>query len=274
MDVLLTGANGTVGTAITDALDHSFTRVDVREDPGGRETTVADARDHAAIRAACEGQDAVIHLARAGALDSGNRAVEWSVALADDLRMATTVLSAAADAGVERAVIASSNHAVGMYEVEHAPDIYDPGHGISVDHTVQPRPDSMYGVTKVYGEATARLLAEAHGMPCYALRIGAVRDPAYDHPYGDAEAGVERGDFERGSDAYAEQVARLKALWQSRRDCADLVERCLRDETVDYGVFYGVSDNERRWLDIEHARETIGYDPRDDGEEWDGPPAR
>jgi dTDP-4-dehydrorhamnose reductase len=274
MDVLLTGANGVVGTAVTDHLDHDFARVDVREDPDGRKTTVADARDYAAMRAACEGRDAVIHLARSGAQDSGNRAVEWSVAHADDLRMTATVLSAAADAGVERAVVASSNHAVGMYEVENAPEIYHPGHGISVDHTVQPRPDSMYGVTKVYGEATARLLAEAHGVRCYALRIGAVRPPAYDHPYGDAEAGVERGDFERGSDAYAEQVARLKALWLSRRDCAHLVECCLRDETVDFGVFYGVSDNEGRWLDVEHAREALGYDPRDRGERWDGPSAR
>jgi hypothetical protein len=272
MDVLLTGANGVVGIAITDHLDHSFARVDIRADPEGRETTVADARDYAAMRAACEGRDAVVHLARTGRLDSGNRGVEWSVALGDDLQMVTTVLSAAADAGVERVVLASSNHAVGMYEVEHAPGIYYPGHGISVDHTVQPRPDSMYGVTKVYGEVTARLLAEARGTRCYALRIGAVRAPEYDHPYGDAEAGVERGDFERGSDAYTEQVARLKALWQSRRDCAALVECCLCDESVDYGVFYGVSDNERGWLDIEHAREALGYDPRDDGEAWDGPP--
>jgi len=45
-----------------------------------------------------------------------------------------------------------------------------------------------------------------------------------------------------------------------------------RDETVGFGVFNGVSDNDRRWFSIDHARERIGYDPRDNGEEWDAPP--
>jgi nucleoside-diphosphate-sugar epimerase len=133
-----------------------------------------------------------------------------------------------------------------MYEVDHAPDLYFPGYDLTVDHTVQPRPDSMYGVEKVYGEGLGRLAADAHDMQVYALRICSVRDPEYDHPYGDAEAGVDRDEFERDSDEYAEQVARIKCMWQSRRDHAHMVERCLRDDTVSFDVFYGVSDNDRR----------------------------
>jgi hypothetical protein len=33
-----------------------------------------------------------------------------------------------------------------------------------------------------------------------------------------------------------------------------------------------LSDNDRHWLDIEHAWRVIGYDPQDNGEEWDTPP--
>jgi hypothetical protein len=85
------------------------------------------------------------------------------------------------------------------------------------------------------------------------VRICAVRDAGHDHPYGDAEAGVEVGRFERGSDDYAEQVARLKCMWQSRRDLAHLADCCLRDESVSFDVFYGASDNDRRWFYVDHA---------------------
>ena len=33
-------------------------------------------------------------------------------------------------------------------------------------------------------------------------------------------------------------------------------------------VFYAVSNNERRWMDIEHAREVIGYMPQDRAEDY------
>jgi hypothetical protein len=52
-----------------------------------------------------------------------------------------------------------------------------------------------------------------------------------------------------------------------------MVDRCLWTSDAGFEVFYGVSDNDRRWFDIDHARDVIGYDPRDNGEEWDARPA-
>jgi hypothetical protein len=52
-----------------------------------------------------------------------------------------------------------------------------------------------------------------------------------------------------------------------------MVDRCLQDDTVDFDIFYGVSDSDRRWFDIDHARDVLGYAPEDSSEEWDGPPA-
>jgi len=260
MDVLITGGAGTVGTAITDALAdddrYALTSLDREEHPDPDVASViADATDYDDIRPHFDGVDAVVHLAYAP-LDVGGpweRTIEWLETHAANLRMHANVIRAAIDAGVDSLVYASSNHAVGMYEVANAPDIYYQEFDLTVDRSASPRPDSMYGTF-------------------YALRIGAVRDPAHDHPYGDAEAGVEAGEFDRDSQAYRQQVARLKALWQSRRDFAHMVDRCLRDDTVAFDVFYGVSDNDRRWLDIDHARAVLGYDPRDNGEEWDAPP--
>ncbi|WP_117593695.1 NAD-dependent epimerase/dehydratase family protein [Haloprofundus halophilus] len=279
MDVLITGGHGVVGTAITDHLgdsdEYEFTLLDVEpgDDESPHDSVVADVRDYDAIRPHFEGRDAVVHLALVpGTGGPDSRELGWSEPLADNLEALHNVYEAAVDADLDSIVFASSNHAVGMVEVRNAPEIYH-DRGVRTDHTEPHRPDSRYGLTKSYGEDLGRLAAEAHGIRFYALRIGSVRAPEYDHPYGDAERGVEDGRWERGSDAYEEQVARLKGLWQSRRDLAQLVDCCLRDDSVEWDHFYGVSGNERRWLDdLDHARETVGYEPRDDGEEWDAPP--
>ena len=283
MNVLITGAHGVVGTAITDQLAdaYAFTLLDIEPpngtygdaDPPG-EVVVADVRDIDAIRPHMADQDAVIHLALVpGVGGPGARELGWSQSFAENLEAINNVYETAVDAGVDSIIFASSNHAVGMVEVRNAPDVYH-DRGIRADHTEPHRPDSLYGLTKSYGGDLGRLAAEAHGVQFYGLRIGAVRAPQYDHPYGDAERGVDAGHLERDSDAYAEQVARMKGLWQSRRDLAQLVQCCLEDDTVEWDHFYGVSANDRRWLDdLEHAAVTIGYAPQDRGEAWDGPPA-
>ena len=279
MDVLITGGAGTVGTAITDHLatqeEYSITSVDLEDHSDSNvKSVVADVTDYDEIRPHFEGKDALIHLAHTP-LDIGGpweRTIRWTEPHGKNIQTHANAIRAAIDADLDSIVYASSNHAVGMYEVLNAPDIYYPEFDLTVDHTVAPRPDSMYGTEKVYAEGLGNLAADAHGVQFYALRICAVRDPEYNHPYGDAEAGVDRGDYERGSEEYDQQVARLKCMWQSRQDHAHMVDRCLRDESVDFDVFYGVSANDRRWFDIDHANEVLGYDPQDNGEEWDAPP--
>ncbi|WP_290815347.1 NAD(P)-dependent oxidoreductase [Halovivax sp.] len=301
MNVLVTGAHGTVGTAITDHLGdderYDFTLLDVEPgngsdtdpDAASGESVVADVREADEIRPHFDGQDAVVHLALIPGLGGiHDRDIGWTESVADNLESIQNVFEAAVEADLDSIVFASSNHAVGMEEVHNAPEIYrhDAGRSVddaeptigddadrSIDETESHRPDSRYGLVKCYGEDLGRLVAEAHDVRFYALRIGSVRDPEYDHPYGDAERGVAAGRWERASDAYEEPVARMKATWQSRRDLAQLVDRCLQDESVEWDHFYGVSGNDRRWLDdLDHARETIGYEPLDNGEEWDAPP--
>lgn len=274
MRVLITGALGRVGTAITNHLgteDYDFTRIDVGAD-GTTDAVAADVAEYDSIRSHFDGQDAVIHLALVPGMGGpSNRDIAWNEALSANLEGINNVFQAAVDAGLSKIVFASSNHAVGMVEVRNRPGVYYDE--ITAGHEEPHRPDSIYGLTKCYGEDLGRMVAEVHGIKFYALRIGAVRSPEYDHPYGDAERGVENGEWTRGSESYEESVARLRGLWQSRRDLAHMVDCCLQDETVEWDHFYGVSGNDRRWLDdLEHAREVIGYEPQDNGEEWDGPP--
>jgi len=272
MRVLVTGAAGTVGRALVEHLgDHGgyeFTYLD-READDDVEMVEADCTDYGDIYSHVTGQDAIVHLAAYPYTDG-----TWDQIERDNVVATNTVLEAAAEAEVESVVFASTHHVVGMYEVENAPEVFYPDFDLTIDETVPHRPDSLYGASKGFNEDMGRFYVENHEYPeqFYAIRMNAIRDPEYDHPYGDAEAGVDRGDWERGSDDYQRKVARLKTVWQSRRDCAHMIECCLDDDSVEFDIFYGVSDNDRRFCDIEHAREVLGYDPQDAGETWDAPP--
>ena len=289
MRVLVTGANGTVGTALAGQLgdreEYEFTYLDVEDHPD-RETVVADVTDYEAIREAIDGHDAVIHLAASVDLSG-----DWGEILETNFIGAYNVFEAAAQTGVERLLFASSIHTVGMYEIELAPELYDPESPRPVvRHTDPVRPDSFYGLSKVFGEGLGRLFVESATNPMsevmpafetntregperfYSLRITSVRDAEYDHPYGLAEEGVETGQWERESEEYRFMADRLKCTWLSHRDLAQLVDRCLQDETVEYDVFWACSDNDGRWVDLEHGRSVLGYRPQDNGAEWDAPP--
>lgn len=281
MRVLVTGSYGRCGTALIDHLaddsDYEFTYLD-RSNPadghpyGGFDTVVAEVGaedDQGTIRDAMAGQDAIVHLAAYPHVES-----TWTDVHGPNVEGTNAVLSAASDAGVESVVFASTNHVQGAFEDEHAPALYEPDYGLELDQDDPVRPDSYYGTSKAFGEDLGRFFVENREFPrrFYALRICSVRAPPYDHPYGDAERAVAAGEAERGSPAYERKVARMKAMWHSRRDFAQLVDRCLQDDSVTFDVFNGVSDNDRRWFSIERARSVLGYESQDNAEEWDTPP--
>ncbi len=282
MDVLLTGAYGLVGTAIIDHLydrpEYDWTlynRSDRPEDHpyGGYDTVVADINDYDRLVEAMQGQDAIVHMA-----GSSRSTDPWDEVLEGNIIGTYNVLEAAKAVGVESVVYGSSHHAMGGYEDEHAPEIYEATHPLVLHHDDPPRPDSYYGVSKLFSEHLGRYFVEYFDDPSrfYSLRICNVSAAEYDDPYGRAEEAVERGDYDRGSPEYEARVARRRAHWCSRRDMAHLVDCCLQDDTVGFDVFHGVSANRARWFDLEHARARIGYAPQDDASDpkWDERPEK
>ena len=219
------------------------------------------------MRRAMQGMDAVVHLAAASQTND-----PWPDVLRLNIEAMHALLNAARSARVERVIFASTNHVVGMVEEDHKPRIYYPGHGILIDETHPPRPDSYYGASKLFGEGLGRWFAESGGPKFYALRIGAVVPAAHDHPYYYAENAMRREKFPRDSEKYRNFVGRLKGLWLSHGDCRQIFQRVLDYKGPAFDVFNAVSDNDSRWLSIQKARDRLGYTPEDNGDAWTSKP--
>ena len=254
MRVLVTGAEGTIGRAVREHLADRYELRALTREPAAFPSYVADIADLAAIEPAFAGIEAVVHLAASPAVET-----PWHDILPNNLIGTYNVFEAARRAGVKAVVFASSNHAIGGYEVDGAPALYDLDDPRVYDHTVELRPDSLYGVSKIYGEALGRLYADRYGLRVHCLRIGAVRagdDPTAPEVLASSPALLDLRTAE-------DRRRRMRAVWLSRRDCAQLIARCLDAEHVPWAVVYGVSNNPRRFWDIEHARALLGYDPQD-----------
>jgi NAD+ dependent glucose-6-phosphate dehydrogenase len=247
--VLVTGAEGTIGSAVREHLAGRFELTSLTLTPQEFPSHVADVADLDAIRPAFENVDAVVHLAASASLEAA-----WDDVLRNNIVGTYNVFEAARRAGVSRVVFASSNHVVGMYELDGAPSLYDVDDERCYDHTAEIRPDSLYGVSKAYGEALGRMYVERHGLRVFCLRIGAVR--AHDDPT--AATPVPLIDLDADG-----QRNRLRAVWLSQRDCAELIANCLDAEDVSWAVVYGVSGNPRRFWDLDHAQELLGWEPQD-----------
>ena len=56
---------------------------------------------------------------------------------------------------------------------------------------------------------------------------------------------------------------RFKSTWLSHRDLVQLVRKSLTAD-VKFGIYYGVSNNAKRFWDISNAEAELGYHPEDD----------
>jgi NAD(P)-dependent dehydrogenase (short-subunit alcohol dehydrogenase family) len=158
--LLITGAAGQIGTMLRPRLARPGRTLRLLDTtpvtPGpGEEAVPASVTDLSALTAACQGADAVIHLAGIAG------EAPWEQILAVNIDGTRTVFEAARRAGTGRVIYASSNHAVG----------FTPRSAFPVPDYAFPAPDSYYGVSKVAGEAIAALYHYRHGLDAICVRI-------------------------------------------------------------------------------------------------------
>lgn len=252
--ILVTGANGLLGGLLMDAWRGSskYEGVGLARTPGPNTDVAVDLQNLDGLVETCRGVDAIVHLGASSAVGSA-----WNDVLHNNLIGTYNLFEAARRAGVSKVVFASSNHAVGTFETSNVPNLWDLNDSRQIDHTAEIQPDSLYGVSKVYGEALARYYVDHHGMRAVCLRIGATRSP--DDPTHPDRLWDPARD---GDDAIEQQRRRMRAVWLSERDFVQLVEKSLATERS-WVVCYGISDNPRKIWDIDHARDVLGYQPED-----------
>lgn len=227
--ILITGATGEIGLLLADRLRDDYEVVQHGRTPKNEEQEKvlreADLEDEEEVRALMEGVDTVIHLAGASSPEA-----EWEDVLSANIIGTRSVLEAARQAGVRRVVYASSNHAMGMYDRHEQWPVY-PHH--------LPRADSLYGVSKVFGETLGRFYHDEHGLDFIALRIG----------------------WLSGDPMIADEDL-LHAMWLSPDDCEQVV-RCAIEAEVRFGLYYAISDNPNRRWDLTNTMLELGYRPQD-----------
>jgi uronate dehydrogenase len=224
--ILITGAAGDVGTHLRCELAgrYQIRASDLRPlKKLAQESCVrADISKMAEALRITKGVDAVVHL--------GGYSVEgpWEGILSANIIGCYNVFEAARRNGVKRILFPTSNHAVGFYPRSQ-----------TIDHRVYIKPDSRYGVSKVFGEALGSLYADKYGMQVFCMRIGNVNPRPIDK--------------------------RRLSIWFSPRDLAQLVCIGIDHPDIHFEIVYGISGNRRAWYDNANAYR-LGYRPQDDSE--------
>jgi uronate dehydrogenase len=229
--VALSGAGGNIGRVLRPQLLERG--VDLRSAGGsspleplveGEDVCHGDLRDPDVVDRLLKGVDVLIHLA--------GTSVERPLPeiISNNLLALHEVYEGARRHGVKRILFASSNHAIGMHTVDET---------LGLD--CEFRPDGFYGLSKVWGEAMARMYWDKHGIEGISVRIG----------------------------SYQKRPMEFRHLstWLGHDDFLHMIMQAITVPSVAYLTVWGVSANTRSYWDNAGA-ERLGYDPKQNAEDF------
>jgi uronate dehydrogenase len=226
--MLLTGAAGVLGRWLRPRLIERYGKLRASDivDPAPRlpheKLSVVDLADAKAVDRLVAGAGRIIHF--------GGISYEDNFEKINAANIAGTynVFEAARRHGAGPIVYASSNHATGFYTRDER-----------LDGRATHRPDSLYGVSKAFGESLASFFVDKYGLDIACLRIGTAAPEPKD--------------------------PRHLSTWQSYPDLLRMIEACFAARKLGFTVLYGVSANKRRWWSNAHAPH-VAYKPKDNAE--------
>lgn len=246
--LLITGAAGALGAYCRDNL-HDIAKtlrvsdkVDLCATKGGtvvenEEVILCDLADANAVYELVKDCDGIIHF--------GGQSTEgsWSRVRDSNIEGMYNLYEAARLAKCTRIFYASSIHAIGY----HSPMKV-------IDDSAAIRPDTLYGVSKAFGEALARMYFEKFGIETACVRIASCQAEPKNH--------------------------RMLSTWFSYNDLVSLIRSVFEVPVLGCPIIYGVSNNDRRWAD-NRAASYLSWLPKDNAEfhlrrldkEMDQPPS-
>lgn len=228
--LLLTGAAGGLGSAMRGRLKGmaDVIRVSDIADLGAaglhEELVQCDLSDRAAVDRLVEGCDGIIHLGGISVEDKFSRIISANILGLHNL------YEAARENGMPRILFASSNHTIGFYRQDEF-----------LDDQMPYRPDGLYGVSKCFGEALARLYFDKFGQETALVRIGSCMEKPKNH--------------------------RMLSTWMSYEDFLSMIGCIFRVPRLGCPVIWGCSDNDGRWWDNSPVS-YLGWHPKDNAERF------
>ena len=196
------------------------------------ETLMADLTDLEACRQSMEGVDALL-VAHMASRQAGSYK-EPPVCFEGNVTGTANILFAAAEQGIQRAVLISSCDVVKSHDVDYW------------THDLPPKPGrDLYCLTKVCQENIAEYFHRVYDMKIVTLRIGAVLDQ------------------DSMIDKYGRQREHDERLLTDPRDIAQAALLALALPNLTYEVFYVVgSPNAKDRCDIAHTSDRLGWTPQ------------
>lgn len=228
--LLITGAAGALGSMCRQRLGHVADTLrlsdigDLGQAGPNEELMPCDLGDAAAVHKLVDGCDGIVHF--------GGRATEatWDVIRNANIDGIVHLYEAARKTGCKRIVFASSNHAVGFYKQSEV-----------IDAAAPTRPDGLYGVSKVFGEAIASMYHDKFGIETACVRIGSCFPQPTTH--------------------------RMLATWLSYDDLVRLIEKVFAVPRLGCPIIFGASANDRSFWDNTLSNH-VGWRPQDSAEDY------
>ena len=228
--LLITGAAGGLGVEMRTRMAPLAKTLrlsdvaDMGKAAPNEELVTCDLGDRAAVADLVKDCDGILHF--------GGVSTEqpWDPILNANIQGVFNLYEAARLHGKPRILFASSNHATGFYRQDQR-----------IDNTVYPRPDGLYGVSKVFGEAMAHMYHDKFGIETAIVRIGSSFPEPWDH--------------------------RSLASWLSYSDFQALITRIFEAPKLGCAIIYGASDNKTKWWDNSKSA-WLGWEPKDSSEQF------
>ena len=243
----ITGASGTVGKVLMEGLADSYALTAFTQREADFPSMIVNFDKAREVEGVFTGLDAVIHLAA----DPSPMAA-WEQVRDHNLEGMYQVMEECRRSQVRRIVFASTNHTQHGNTILTTPETLDPAKKVRMKLSDRPNPDSLYAVSKLFGENIGKLYSERFGIEFVGLRIGWIVPE--NTPL--VMQGTPAEDY-------------LRAMFLSHRDCVAAHRRALEVEAK-YTLAYVVSSNGRRVFDLEETRVELGWVPEDDAETFYG----
>ena len=226
--LLITGAAGGLGSVIRHQLSSVAENLrlsdisEIEKANDNEEIVICDLADEAAVADLVEGCDGILHL--------GGVSLEgpFENIMESNIKGVYNLYEAARKHGMPRIIFASSNHTVGFYPQSQ-----------KIDADAPTRPDSLYGVSKVFGEGMANMYHDKFGQETAIIRIGSCFPEPTNH--------------------------RMLSTWMSYKDFSILIARVFDVQVLGCPIIYGISNNNQTFWD-NSSISYLGWKPEDNSE--------